>query len=85
MNTPNTSETPTPETTAAPARKRRARAKDIAGLCEQIDRHSSRHMRMHDQLLRLAVTLMELSSDAKNGYEEAFEVRRNLRLTAPTQ
>jgi hypothetical protein len=84
MNTPNTSETPTPETTAAPAVKRRTTAKDIAKLCEQIDRHSSRHLRMHGQLLRLAVTLMELSADAKNGCEEASEVRRNLRLTPHT-
>ena len=82
MNLKTTTETPTPETLAAPARKRRPRSKDIAALREQIDRHAYRHMRTHDHIRTLIVNLMEISADAKNGWEEAAETRHNLNLAA---
>ena len=84
MNITNTKETPKTETTPAPARKRRPSSKDVAKLREQIDRHGWRHMRTHEQIRTLIVNLMEISADAKNGWEEASETRLNLNLTTTT-
>jgi hypothetical protein len=39
-------------------------------------------MRTHDQIRTLIVNLIEISADAKNGWEEASETRHNLNLAA---
>jgi hypothetical protein len=81
MKANNTPETPKPETTPRPAVKRRAKRSDLMRLREQIQRDSHRHIRVHQETRTLAMHLMELSADAKNGWEESSELLRNMNLT----
>jgi hypothetical protein len=80
MKISNTQENPEPKATSPKAVRRRPKLSDLTKLRAQIERDAYRHMRTHEQIKTLLLNLMEISADAKNGWEEASDTLHNSNL-----